>query len=186
MNILYVHGFGSHYDPNDTKIKILEMLGTVVGANVDYCNGFRDVFESVLEIVLTSDIDLIVGTSMGGYMAAHVGAKTGVPFVALNPTIEPGETLQRYVGVFIDFAGNDRCLTEVTVENYPVIIQEGCGLVLLDSGDEVLNANTTQNLLSDVFNVKVFPGGAHRFTHLEEALPDIKVHMSQASTSYDA
>jgi len=184
VKILYVHGFGSHYDPEHEKIKALETLGTVIGVDVDYCKGFRSAFETVFSVALVEGVDLIVGTSMGGYMAAHVGAESGTPFVALNPAITPSETLQKWVGTFTDFTGKDRCLTEGTVGNYPDIIQEGCGLVIVETADEVLRAADTVDLLSDVFRVETFAGGSHRFAHIHSALPLIKEHIDHASVVY--
>lgn len=183
MKILYVHGFGSAFDPNHEKIQMLETLGTVVGVDVDYCKGFSNAFETVLAAVLGEGIDLIVGTSMGGYMAAHVGAETGTPFVSLNPATSPSESLQRWVGTFTDYAGNDRCLTESAVANYPDIIKEGYGLVIVETADEIINAHNTIDELSDDFRVEFFHGGGHRFVHMEQALPLIQEHylMSHAS-----
>jgi len=183
MKILYIHGFGSQYDPEHEKIKLLETLGTVVGVNVDYCKGFRSAFETVINAVLDGDIDLIVGTSMGGYMAAHVGAETGTPFVSLNPAIQPSISLQKWLGTFTDFSGNDKCLTEATVKNYPDIIQEGYGLVIVETADEIINAHDTMELLSDVFRVEYFAGGSHRFTHMEAALPMIQEHYNMNKAS---
>ena len=85
MNILYIHGFGSKYDPEHEKIKTLESIGTVFGVDVDYTRGFRSCFETIMDVFLTGSVDLVVGTSMGGYMASHVGAESGTPFVAINP-----------------------------------------------------------------------------------------------------
>jgi len=184
VKILYVHGFGSHYDPEHEKIKALETLGTVIGVDVDYCKGFRSAFETVFSVALVEGVDLIVGTSMGGYMAAHVGAESGTPFVALNPAITPSETLQKWVGTFTDFTGKDRCLTEGTVGNYPDIMQEGSGLVIVETADEVLRAADTVAMLGEVFWVEVFAGGSHRFTHMEAALPLIKEHIAHAGSSY--
>lgn len=186
MKILYVHGFGSHYDPNHEKIKMLESLGEVVGVDVDYCKGFTAVFEKVLDTVLAENVDLIVGTSMGGYMAAHVGAETGIPFVALNPAVEPSESLKKWEGNFTDFTGHSHYLDEVTVENYPDIIKEGCGLVIVETGDEVISAFHTSELLDEVFEVHVIKGGSHRFTHMEQAVELIKDFLKRAETSYGA
>lgn len=181
MKILYVHGFGSQYDPTHEKIQMLETLGTVVGVDVDYCKGFRSAFETVFGAALENGVDLIVGTSMGGYMAAHVGAETGTPFVSLNPAVQPSVTLQKWIGTFTDYAGNDRCLTEGVVANYPDIIQEGSGLVIVETADEIINAATTVALLEDAFHVETFSGGSHRFTHMEKALPLIRSHMAMCA-----
>lgn len=184
MKILYVHGFGSHFDPTHEKIVALETLGTVVGVDVDYCKGFTSAFETVLDTVLSEKVDLIVGTSMGGYMAAHVGAETGTPFVALNPAITPSESLTKWVGNFTDYTGKDHFLSESIVESYPDIITEGCGLVIVESGDEVISALTTVNTLSEFFRVETFVGGSHRFTHIDAALELIKSFYLQSQGAY--
>ena len=182
MKILYIHGFASQYDPNHNKIKMLETLGTVVGVNVDYCNGFTDVFNKALDAAIIGEVDLIVGTSMGGYLAAQVGAKTGVPFVSLNPAINPSNALQKWVGTFKDYADNDKCLTLSAVGSYPDITQDGAGLIVVESGDEVICAADTIALLKDVFRVELFSGGSHRFTNLERVLPIIQEHLIATST----
>jgi hypothetical protein len=184
MNILYIHGFGSQFDPTHEKIVALATLGKVTGVNVDYCKGFRSVFEKVLDVVLADGIDLIVGTSMGGYMAAHVGAETGVPFVSINPAITPNINLQKWLGTFADHNGNTKSLTESTIASYPDIATTGYGLVLLDSKDEVIKAGETMRLLEDTFHVKMFSGGNHRFAHIEQAMPLIATHIAQARASH--
>lgn len=184
MNILYIHGFGSKYDPEHEKIKALETLGVMCGVDLDYTRGFRNCFEIVLEEVLAQHIDLIVGTSMGGYMAAHVGAETGVPFVALNPAISPSNSLQQWIGHNTAHDGTEFILTDSIVANYPDIIEEGCGLVIVETGDEVISASNTISKLAKVFKVAIFPGGSHRFTHIENALPLITEHYTTSTSMY--
>ena len=184
MNILYVHGFGSKYDPNHEKIQLLEQLGTVIGVDVDYCKGFQRVFDAVLNAVIDEKIDLIVGTSMGGYMAAHVGAKTGTPFVSLNPATTPSDNLVRWQGNFTDFTGNSHYLSNDVISNYPDIVTEGYGFIILDSADEIIDAHNTEALLEDVFQVHMFVGGSHRFAHMASAIPMIKTFYEQSESNY--
>jgi predicted esterase YcpF (UPF0227 family) len=184
MNILYVHGFGSQYDPTQDKIQMLETIGTVSGITIDYCKGFDVVLQLITDAVQSQKIDLIIGTSMGGYMAAHVGSRVGIPFVSLNPAIAPSTTLQRWIGNFTDYAGNDRCLTETGVASYPNFPETGCGLVIVESSDEVISASLTRQTLDQVFHVETFAGGSHRFTHIERALPLIQAHYQNAQNNY--
>jgi predicted esterase YcpF (UPF0227 family) len=177
MRILYVHGFGSHYNPTHKKIIALETLGTVIGIDVDYCKGYEFVFEKVQAAVSIHEIDVIVGTCMGGYMAAQVGAKIKVPFVSLNPIVAPDIWLQQWIGAFADHNNNTKMLSDITVSGYPVMATEGHGLVLLDSNDEIINARETFRLLEDTFHVKLFEGGNHCFRHMEHALPLIAGHI---------
>ena len=132
MRTLYVHGFGSRFDRENMKVKALSELGEVVGVDVDYCEGFEAAFSKVA--AGAGQCDLIVGTSMGGYLASHVGAALGIPFVALNPAVKPSETLCRHIGTFVDYVGRHSTLREETVAGYPDIQMEGgCGLVLLEA-----------------------------------------------------
>jgi predicted esterase YcpF (UPF0227 family) len=178
MKLLYLHGFGSHYNPTHDKIIALETIGTVCGIDIDYCKGYEFVFEKVQSTVSIHDIDVIVGTCMGGYMAAQVGAAIDVPFVSVNPIVAPNIWLQQWVGAFSDCDNNTKILPDNTVAGYPDITTEGNGLVLLDSNDEIVNAKETFRLLEDTFNVKMFAGGNHCFAHMEHALPLIVEHMN--------
>jgi predicted esterase YcpF (UPF0227 family) len=184
MKILYVHGFGSQFDSSHKKVRHLETLGIVIGVDIDYCNGFDQANATIRDVVMANHVDLIVGTSMGGYMAARVGHDTGIPFVAINPATAPSQSLEKYVGTFIDHNGDSKHLTSHIANGYPDIQQSGCGLVLLDSGDEVINASDTHKLLDDVFKVHTFGGGCHRFSHIAESLPLIQDHINMARTTY--
>ena len=183
MRTLYVHGFGSRFDPENPKLKALSELGEVVGVDVDYCEGFKTAFSEVS--AGASECDLIVGTSMGGYLASHVGAAHGIPFVALNPAVKPSETLCGHIGTFVDYVGRHSTLTEETVAGYPDIqMVGGCGLILLEAGDDVIDPEVTLNLLRDVYSVKIYEGGSHRFESLQERLGEIQAFMNIAEAVY--
>ena len=49
MRTLYVHGFGSRFDPENPKLKALSELGEVVGVDVDYCEGFKHVLTTLAD-----------------------------------------------------------------------------------------------------------------------------------------
>lgn len=184
MKILYIHGFGSRYDPEHEKIKTLETLGEVVGVDIDYTKGFLSVLQTVMDFVTDNDVDVIIGTSMGGYMAATVGSNTGLPFVALNPAIVPSETLKKWAGTHTDFTGREFYLTDATIANYPDIATTGAGLVIVETADEVLSAAETESMLSPFFHVERFKGGSHRFEHMEQAVPIIKSFLETTAANY--
>lgn len=164
MKILYVHGFGSCFDPTGPKVKELSALGEVVGVNVDYERGADEVLRLVSEAVMALHIDLIVGTSMGGWAAAVSGCKFGLPFVAINPVCDPVRVLHGFgvekeaAETFFAFPSHNDC----------------AGLVLLDQGDELLDSLETEENLKDSYEVISFKGGSHRFDHMREACPAIE------------
>lgn len=185
MKILYIHGFGSRYDPDHEKIKLLATLGEVVGVDVNYCLGYGLVFDTVMNAVKDENIDLIVGTSMGGYMSAMVGNAAGIPFVALNPAITPRINLLKWVGNFTDHYGHEHHLTAMTASGFPDITTTGAGLVIVESNDEVIRPADTVNALNDHFHVEMFVGGNHRFANMAKALPLIKTHYENAGNIYN-
>ena len=65
------------------------------------------------------------------------------------------------------------------VASYYPIAKNGCGLILLDEGDEVIDARHTREVLKDYYQVEMFEGGNHRFAHMEEALPLIASFQSR-------
>ena len=183
MKILYVHGFGSYYDRSKSKVQTLQSLGVVIGVNLDYCEGFEANFDKVCEAV--SGCDLIVGTSMGGYMASHVGAACGIPFVALNPAVSPRVSLMKHVGSFVDYGGNNKVLSEAVVANYPDIkTTNGCGLVLLEADDDIIDPKATKALLDPVYDVRLYEGGSHHFDSLPMVLDEIVAFVEVAEMIY--
>jgi predicted esterase YcpF (UPF0227 family) len=183
MNILYIHGFGSAFDPESEKVKALGTLGTVYGVNLDYTMPFEVTKELVADAIQHHQIDLIVGTSMGGYTASQCAA--GIPFVAINPAIDPATSLQKYLGWHTDYSGNKFCLTPQIIQDLPKFNTVGAGLILLDLADEVIDANITQAELQSHYKVVAWAGGHHRFAHIAEALPIISDFYFIASINYE-
>lgn len=181
MNILYVHGFGSQFDPESRKSLALGNLGEVFGINLDYTQPFRQILEQCKEEILAQDIDLVVGTSMGGYTVCVLGVELGIPFVAINPARNPSVALRKYLGPGVDHNGREFTLEQEVLDEYePLPLQPQVkGLVLLDQDDEVINANLTLRMTENVYPTYMFPGGSHRFDHMTESLGYIKTLMEQ-------
>lgn len=180
MNILYVHGYGSKFDPDTKKATALRKLGKVHGVDIAYCNGFGAVMKLVTAEANKVEADLIVGTSLGGNIAGHVASRLGVRFVALNPSIAPEETLKRYFGEHTDFVGRKCNLTAEIIAGFPPFTRDGTGIVFVEKGDEVLDAMVTHDTLKSTFQVHVFEGGSHPFENMDEALPRIREFCEKA------
>jgi len=174
MKILYVHGFGSRFDPEHEKVKQLEQLGKVYGVDVEFCKGYENVFKTVSWSVEEHEIDLIIGTSMGGYIAAFVSEKYDIPFVAFNPITQPSKTLERWLGSFTDREGRDHYLSDNIVEKYPDMSMEGNGIVISEMGDDIVSAHKTESIVEDSYEFHKFTGGSHCFDHIEKAVPLIQ------------
>ena len=184
MNILYVHGFGSQFDPVGGKVEALSRLGTVHGIDVDYCDPADTTLTVVGAAVISLNIDLIVGTSMGGWTASQIGAMYGIPFVAINPALYPSESLRKYLGKGVDYYDRPYEMTEEVVNTYVDFALDGAGLILLDKGDELIDSNSTLDALDSFYSVNMFEGGNHRFAHIEESIPLIEQFVDRAELVY--
>ncbi|XKH00394.1 hypothetical protein LG325_09810 [Marinobacter nauticus] len=180
LNIFYCHGFASCFDPDKPKVQTLGRLGPVHGCDIEYTRPAEEVLMRTIEKGDLANVDVIVGTSMGGWLAASLGASLGIPFVAINPAVDPSATLRKYIGSGVDFQGKTYTLEEDAVASYWPISTKGQGLILLDEGDEVIDAHHTQSVLGDHYEVILFPGGDHRFAHMEEALPAIEAFLARS------
>jgi hypothetical protein len=180
MNILYLHGYGSEYKPDSDKVNALRTLGPVSGIDLDYGKGPAICIEMASEACRTHDINLIVGTSMGGWLASHVGVNCGIPFVALNPAISPSESLKKHAGTTVNYTGTDRTIEADTVKQYPPLATNGCGLVFCQEGDEVIDPKATINALEKHYEVHLIPGGSHRYENLDAQIALIDRHVINA------
>ena len=171
--ILYLHGFASFFKPNSDKALALSQLGQVVGLDLDYSKGAEMVLHDALTYAQQQQVDLIVGCSLGGWLAAHVGSQLNLPFVCLNPSLYPSQTLARYSGDGVAFDGKPFHLSLDTIASYPDIALDGKGLVLLQRDDDILDAEQSFKALKAHYETYLFEGGSHRFDGLENHLVQI-------------
>lgn len=172
LNILYIHGFGSRVDLNSEKYVALCTLGQVSAFAPDYTKGYAQVMEDIKNYL--SGTDLLIGTSMGGYLVSRLSAMIKKPFVAINPVTDVASSLKKYVGSHRDHFGRPFTLTEDTIAAFPEFLPSKTGMLLLDMGDEVIDSKVTLKKFDQQMVVNTFAGGTHRFSHMKEALPLIK------------
>jgi predicted esterase YcpF (UPF0227 family) len=186
MVILYLCGFGSRFSEENDKVIALKHLGEVKGIDLDYTKSKEINEERILNFLFENpDVDCIIGTSLGGYYAAVVGAKIGLPFVSINPTMDPNVSLMKYVGPGRTYFGENYFLESVVVNGYDHFPLKGCGMILLDFGDEVLDSNKTKNKLEKKFTVHTFNDGHHRFAHINESINYIKDFVKRSELVYE-
>ena len=87
--ILYLHGLES--EPGGPKVSFLANEGMVYAPEMNYES------LNLHEFILTLWIpDLIVGSSMGGYVADVIGSRLGVDVLLFNPALHSRETDPEY------------------------------------------------------------------------------------------
>lgn len=91
MNILYLHGLESKLSP--AKRKILEKYGEVYAPDLDY-NQNPNVIDTILKMYEKIDINTVMGSSMGGFVAYHVSNALFRPALLFNPALRKRTVLQ--------------------------------------------------------------------------------------------
>jgi len=84
MTILYLHGLESKLNP--AKRAILEQFGTVIAPDLDYHNN-PDIFELLLNLIKHEKIDVVIGSSMGGFMSYYIANTINKAALLFNPAL---------------------------------------------------------------------------------------------------
>jgi len=169
--ILYIHGFKSCGQGNKSRV-LKEYFKDAVIEQFD--REPKEAIKFLENIIKNNPIDLIVGSSLGGYYAIYLSEKFNKKCVLINPSIKPYITLLPYIGKNRRFCDNfeflwkseyikeliDINVQKLTLKNY---------LVLLQSKDEILNYQESLNLFMGAKVVVEF-GGNHRFENIEDYL----------------
>ena len=84
MNILYIHGLNSSLIPE--KRIIVERFGIVTAPFIDY-EADPNRIEWLYHNHKNKDIDVIIGSSMGGFSGYHLSRLLQVPALLFNPAL---------------------------------------------------------------------------------------------------
>jgi predicted esterase YcpF (UPF0227 family) len=89
MNILYVHGFRSTGE-GSSKFEALKEFtgqgGKVVAPTLTHENLLVD-YQTLILRARNGQIDFVVGTSLGGFLADAVGGQLGIKTLLINPVV---------------------------------------------------------------------------------------------------
>jgi len=170
--ILYLHGFASCGEGNKSLL-LKSYFGPDNVIAPDLPPSPIDAIALIEEILGSTKIDCLVGSSLGGFYATILAEKHGMKAILLNPSTQPWKTLAAYTG------WQKRFCDEEVFEFKPVYLEQlkmlqtapekGSYLLLLQSGDEVLDYTKAQSLYNK-HKIIVEYGGNHRFENLDEYL----------------
>ena len=191
--IVYLHGFNSAYKPDSDKIAALSKLDKIYPLSY---NSF-DTYDNILNYILSETEHLenlvYVGTSLGGFYAANCAAKLGVPCVLINPVVR-GSFVQSNA-IFIKdvpmtnfVTGEINHVTQPMIDSYEGLdikeLDYDCKpMLLLDLDDELIDSQDTYDCFKGIFSMMsiCYPGGSHRFDHIDLALPSIELYLNDES-----
>ena len=92
---LYIHGLHSSVRPE--KRKVLEKLfANVLAFDIDYGQQ-TNVYNTLMKVCHEQHVDLIIGSSFGGYLGFYLAAELGIPSILFNPALMFGKEDKTYV-----------------------------------------------------------------------------------------
>ncbi|MGZ2371752.1 YqiA/YcfP family alpha/beta fold hydrolase [Ancylomarina sp. YFZ004] len=189
MIIYNFHGFNS--TGKSDKVKFLEknFRGAKVISPSWNCANVNESVDRLEKILLAhpkNEKIVLMGISMGGYLALHLSRVLDcngykhVCFISINPVLSPKSSLRHFLGKNINFDTQETyVLSEDSYSEVPCIKPEliqNKGLLLLDRGDELLDSFKTLDLFkfSNHVRIYLYPNGEHRFERFYEIIESIK------------
>lgn len=148
------------------------------------------VIENVLlEHSKNLDKIILLGSSMGGYYAQYIGQKYHVPYIMINPALNPTPVFLENMGTHINpSTGEEVCINEQYIADLQafdvdVLDRELPALLLIDRDDEVIDVDFAiqkyRRQPEANSKVIIFSGGDHRFIHMDKAWLDIKAFIDE-------
>jgi predicted esterase YcpF (UPF0227 family) len=175
--ILFIHGFASCGLGRKSRL-LIERFGAdrVLAPDLPFSPaGAIAHLERLLE---ENPVDLLVGSSLGGYYATRLKQRHDIPAVLINPAVRPWELLDGHLGRHSRWCDGEpfeftrEHVAELQALYRPQLLADERYLVLLQSGDEVLDYRAAADYYRD-FEVVIEQDGSHRFDNLAAYLPTI-------------
>jgi predicted esterase YcpF (UPF0227 family) len=185
--ILFIHGFASCGLGQKSR-QLIDHYGRDRVLTPDLPFAPAEAATFLQGLLATQPVQLLVGSSLGGYYATWLNAEHNIPAVLINPAVRPWELLEGHVGPRTRWC--DGAPFEFTAEHAaqlralyrPELRSDERYLVLLQSGDEVLDYRAAAAYYGD-YDCLIETGGNHRFENLADYLPAIDTFRQATPTT---
>ena len=182
-HLLYLHGFLS--SPKSEKAQQTVNYCDSIGMTGSYTlpmlrHGPRENIEGLCSwIEGNSQKDLVlIGSSLGGYYAAYLSEKYGLPAALINPAVRPFDLLESHIGSHKNYHTDE--LHEVTLahmdELRALYVSDPAHadnlMILLQTGDETLDYRLALEKYNRSLCI-VRIGGDHSYANYVSDLPQI-------------
>lgn len=190
ITLNYLHGFNSAALETDGKVGELRERFRLNLINYDSFADRDRILESISARAIEGADTAFIGTSLGGYFAAVMGQQTGRPSILVNPSCDPHWALNHYRGVTLENyklpEQGPRTLSAAAIDSYAGHALSAdpadyaiAPLLVLDTGDELLDARATHAAYAALGDALIFEGGSHRFEHMRDALDGIEAYITR-------
>jgi predicted esterase YcpF (UPF0227 family) len=175
--ILFIHGFASCGLGQKSRL-LIEHFGKDQVLTPDLAFAPAAAIAQLEQQLASHPVDLLVGSSLGGYYATWLNRQHNLPTVLINPAVRPWELLAGHLGRHsrwcdgraFDFTEGH--LAQLRALQRDHLRPEERYLVLLQTGDEVLDYRRAADYYR-AGELIIETGGNHRFENLADHLPAI-------------
>jgi len=174
---LYIHGFNSAGSSNKAE-NIRQKLAPMKVLTPTFAyKDFNAVLKQLRSIFMMQKIDVVIGTSLGGFLALYCGATYNKYCVAINPVTKPHETLRKMLGENCNFVTKEKyIMTEQDLAVYQKFTEKEFAKIkinpnkthfLLSLDDEVLGDHHYLEEQYPGCKFEYFEGLGHRFAAMK-------------------
>lgn len=128
MNILYLHGLDSKL--NSEKRKILEKFGNVFAPDLDYYNDEKAI-DSIQKLFPGEEMNVVIGSSMGGFAGYHVANILNKPALLFNPALQKRSVQQ----VIPEYESRDSVLRKIVLGQLDEVVNPADTLLYISEND---------------------------------------------------
>ena len=181
--ILYFHGFKSSSDSGkaqDFKKFIENKTSQTKIIIPDLEDDFKEAHEQIKTLIDKSNPNILyMGSSLGGYYALYFAQLYKSKSVLINPAIPPLNDFEIHLGKNENYAtGNKFTISKDDISyirslHHKKILEPKNNLILLESGDEILNYAQSTSYFRGSY-IDIFYGGNHSYTSIKEKFIKIK------------
>lgn len=124
---------------------------------------------------------LVVGSSMGGFLASCLAERHDLAAVLINPAVRPARLVDEWLGAdFVNEYTGERFIIETLhhdelSELMPARLAPERYLLLIGSADETLDCRDAFNAYAGCRTL-IVPGGDHGFSRFADYLPAVLAH----------
>lgn len=179
-HLLYLHGFRS--SPQSAKARAVAQRVLQQHPDVTWwCPQLPPSPREAMALVAEGIADwplasmAVVGSSLGGFYATWVAARTGCRAVLLNPAVDPARDLQKYIGEQTSwhdpqdhFFFRPEFIAELQALECPGQPTPAQVLAIIAKGDEVLDWREMQQRYAGA-RIRLLEGGDHALSDFDTA-----------------
>ncbi|MBZ9538677.1 esterase [Modicisalibacter tunisiensis] len=186
--VLYLHGFNSGSASPKAQLMRAVCQGLRHGAGSLACRTPQlshrpdaALARAEAELADLGDNVLLVGSSMGGFLASVLAERHDLPAVVINPAVAPARLVEAWWGqAFVNPYNGERFTVEAAHREAlaamtPAYLTPERYLLLLGTADETLDCRDAFRAYRGC-RMLIEPGGDHGFSHLAAYLPAVLAH----------